>query len=395
MRKSMIVAMTPKGVIGRDNSLPWPRLKGDLPRFREITMGKPCIMGRKTFDSLPKVLEGRLNIVVSRHEPITDEEQFSRQLLQPTNFQKILDENVVFTTSILEAWIKAAESGAEEAFIIGGAEVYQQAIPTCDRLYLTILSQEFEGDTTLNLVLSDDWTIVHREYVEEPLPYQNIILDRTTEMTKFVTLERLPENHLTQPRYATPQSAGLDFAACLTRPCKHVTPGSGEKVDFYALPAVQVKDHRTEPGHEIYSYKGLVYRRATVGHAADAILCVAPGETVLVPLGFKCSFGPDCVLKLYPRSSVGLKGLVLANGTGIVDADYRGELFAAVANRTDVPIEVMHGERIVQGILAPFVQGILVEGTVDVTERGEGGMGSTGRMAIPAEVMDLPQPPMQ
>lgn len=392
MRKSMIIAMTPKGVIGRNSSLPWSRLKGDLPRFRAITMGKPCIMGRKTFDSLPKVLEGRLNIVVSRHEPITDEEQFKRHMLIP---MKLPADNVVFATSILEAWIKAAESGAEEAFIIGGAEVCQQAIPTCDRLYLTILSQEFEGDTSLDLALSDDWSIVHREHVEEPLSYQNLILDRTTEMTKFVTLERLPNNSLPQPRYATPQSAGLDFAACLTRPCKHVSPGSGDKTDFYALCPKPKNAHRTQEGEEVYTYGALVYRRSTIPAGESAVLCVAPGETILVPLGFKCSFGPDCVLKIYPRSSVGLKGLVLANGTGIVDADYRGELFAAVANRTDVPIEVMHGERIVQGILTPFVQGILVEGTVDVTERGEGGLGSTGRMAIPAEAMDLPQPPTQ
>lgn len=378
----MIVAMTPSGIIGKDGGLPWKRLPGDLPRFKRLTMGKPCIMGRKTYDSIPKILEGRLNIVVSRQLPVDDLEYFKRKLTRPL---KLPADNLIICTTILEAWIKAAESGAEEAFIIGGAEVYQQALPSCDRLYLTIVSKELPGDVRLDLPLNDDWTLTDREYIDGPTPYQNLILDRATPMTKFMKLERLPDNDLPHPRYATPLSAGLDFSACLGRPCKLVAPGSGNKTDFYALPPEHKNTHRTQDGEEVYAYQSLVYRRGpnrSPDSLAAATLCLAPGETVLVPLGFKCSFNPDCVLKFYPRSSVGLKGLVLANGTGIIDPDYRGELFAAVVNRTEVPIEIKHGERIVQGIITPFIQGIITEGPVDSTARGEGGLGSTGRMAI-------------
>ncbi len=93
MKKSLIVAMTADGVIGNDGQLPWPRIKGDLPRFRAITMGKPCIMGRKTFESLPQALDGRLNIVVSRSDYTPQN--------PPINYRAV--------TSVLEAWIVAAK----------------------------------------------------------------------------------------------------------------------------------------------------------------------------------------------------------------------------------------------------------------------------------------------
>lgn len=350
MKKSMIVAMSPDGVIGRDGGLPWVKLPGDLARFKSITMGKPCIMGRKTYESIGKPLPGRLNIVVSR------------------NPQKLDGAETV--DSVLAAWIKADESGAGEAFIIGGAQVYNQALPSCDRLYLTITDQQFSGDTRLELIGLADWLIINREHVDGKIPYQNLTLERKRDMAQFLTLERLPKNTLPTPRYGTPQSAGIDFAACLTRACKEVKNGTGDKTDFWVALNTDGR-----------AWARLDYEPEIPAERVNELaLLVYPGETVLVPLGFKSAFSIDCVLKLYPRSSVGLRGLVLANGTGIVDPDYRGELFAAVYNRTDVKIKIQHGERIVQGVLAYFAQGIVREGMVDETVRGEGGLGSTGQM---------------
>lgn len=355
MKKSLIVAMTPSGVIGKNGGLPWPRLAGDLPRFRRLTMGKPCIMGRKTFDGLSKALDGRMNIIVSR-----------KGFAAP---------GVNVASSVLEAWIRADESGNDEAFVIGGGEVYKQALPSCDRLYLTVLDREFEGDTYFNICDLADWVIVEREYVEGPIPYQNLILERGKQiMAQFITFERLPNNQLPVPRYGTPHSAGIDFAACLSRPCKIVEPGTGNKKDFWAGLEITINKDGVD---------GKIHERLDTKpdhHDDQLTLLLKAEETILVPLGWKCAFDVSCVMEMYVRSSIGLKGIVLANGTGIIDPDYRGELFAALYNRTNRPIIIKHGERIVQGVLTHFSQGIVREGKVDETLRGEGGLGSTGQM---------------
>lgn len=349
MKKSLIVAMSQNGIIGKNGKLPWAHLPGDLPRFKKLTMGKPCIMGRKTFESLKNPLPGRLNIIVSRHayEAASTKEA-----------------TVCVVPSVLEAWILADETGCDEAFVIGGAEVYKQALPSCDKMYLTIVNKDYDGDAKLELSNLLDWTIVDREYVENSPNYQNLILKRERPtMVHFLNLERLPDNHLPFPRYETPNSAGLDFAACLTRQCKIVKPGTGQQEKFWAAPnSARVQDKPTAKSDELS-------------------ITLSPEEAILVPLGFKCSFGNTCVLKLYARSSVGLKGIVLANGTGIIDPDYRGELFAALINRTSKDITIKHGERVVQGVLTLFSQGIIKEDKVDETTRGEGGFGSTGKMA--------------
>ncbi len=358
----MIVAMAQNGTIGKDNALPWDRLPGDLPRFKKLTMGKPCIMGRKTFESLPKALEGRLNIVVSRSD---------FEATDTTNAK------VKVVPSVLEAWIAADETGCDEAFIIGGAEVYKQALPSCGRLYLTLIEKSYDGDTKLDLCDLNGWTITDRQYVDGQTPYQNLILERgRPAMAQFLTLERLDNNILPTPRYGTTHSAGLDFAACLTRPCILVEPGTGEKKKFWVSPNNSGQAwvrHDHQPG-EIPPEKH-----------ADLALLLNLGETILVPLGFKCSFDITCVMKMYVRSSVGLKGIVLGNGTGIIDPDYRGELFAALTYRVAdytprTSVVIKHGERIVQGVLTHFSQGIVKEGKVDETIRGEGGLGSTGQM---------------
>lgn len=124
---SLVVAVAENGVIGADNGLPW-RLKGDMKHFRAVTMGKPVIMGRKTFQSIGKPLSGRTNIVLSR-----------------TGGD--VPEGVVLVHSLAQALATAQETGAEEACVIGGAEIYMQTLPRADRLHLTRVHMQARGDT--------------------------------------------------------------------------------------------------------------------------------------------------------------------------------------------------------------------------------------------------------
>lgn len=123
---SIIVAIAENGVIGRDNGLPW-RLSTDLKRFKAITMGKPVVMGRKTYQSIGKPLPGRVNIVVSRDPAFAAE-------------------GVVVVRSLDEAFARAGD--AAEICVIGGGEIYRQALPLADRLYVTEVKAPIDGDTT-------------------------------------------------------------------------------------------------------------------------------------------------------------------------------------------------------------------------------------------------------
>lgn len=176
-------------------------------------------------------------------------------------------------------------------------------------------------------------------------------------MTVWLTLEPLPDNDLNLPGYATPHSAGVDFSACLTRPCKHVD-AHGTKTDFYVNDA------------------GI--RTKTFEIPSKPKLILPCNETVMISLGYKCEFNNGFVLQLFVRSSMGARGLMLANAVGIVDSDYRGELFACVFNRNIEPITIEHGQRIVQGVLTPCYQAIIKNDKVNETVRGTGGFGSTG-----------------
>lgn len=174
-------------------------------------------------------------------------------------------------------------------------------------------------------------------------------------MTTWLNLERLAGNDLGIPNYATEYSAGLDFGACLKRGCL-----DRNKIEFFN------------------SHSGERHKQDT--KSVDPTLIIKPNETVLIPLGFKCEFNSGHVMQLYIRSSVGLRGLSLANGVGIIDSDYRGELFACVCNRTSDEIRISHGQKIVQAVLTKFDKAII--GTVDVehTTRGDGGFGSTDKI---------------
>ncbi|UFH49638.1 dihydrofolate reductase [Pseudomonas sp. KNUC1026] len=127
---SLIAAHAENGVIGIDNSMPW-HLPGDFKYFKATTLGKPIIMGRKTWDSLGRPLPGRLNLVVSRQPGLA------------------LDGAEVFGSlpaaiERAEAW--AREQGAGEVMLIGGAQLYALGLPQADRLYLTRVELNPEGD---------------------------------------------------------------------------------------------------------------------------------------------------------------------------------------------------------------------------------------------------------
>ena len=126
-RLALVVAMAENRVIGKGGTLPW-RIPEDMKWFRTITMGKPCIMGRKTWESLPKKpLPGRINIVVT-HDPA------------------YLAAGATVTTSLDNAIAVAVRDGGEEIAVIGGAQVYAEALKRAERIYLTRVHAAFDGD---------------------------------------------------------------------------------------------------------------------------------------------------------------------------------------------------------------------------------------------------------
>ncbi len=192
-------------------------------------------------------------------------------------------------------------------------------------------------------------------------------------MTEWLQLKRLDRNNLPLPKYETEQSAGIDMAACLTRPCKEIL-SDGSKRKFLVVDKGGHGHHRHHFGEE--TTPDIII--APNGVKA-LTLVMKPNETVMIPLGWVAEFGAAFVLNIHVRSSVGLRGLILANCTGIVDPDYRGELFACLWNRTDTNIEIKHGQRVVQGVMLAFNQAIVTEAKeVSETDRGSGGFGSTG-----------------
>lgn len=128
---ALLVARARNGVIGRDGDLPW-RLKSDMAFFKATTMGKPVVMGRKTWDSLPrKPLPGRLNIVVTR---------------QPGYAADGAEVFASLATALDRARAQAKADGVAEVCVIGGAQIYNETLPVADRLYLTEVAAEPDGD---------------------------------------------------------------------------------------------------------------------------------------------------------------------------------------------------------------------------------------------------------
>lgn len=142
------IARARNGVIGRDGTLPW-RLKSDLANFRAVTMGKPVIMGRKTWESLPKKpLVGRTNIVLSR-----DGSFEAKGALVCDNF----------ADAVSIAREQAAEDGASEICVIGGASLFELALSRARRIYLTDVDADIEGDVVLSPIDESRWTEVRSQ----------------------------------------------------------------------------------------------------------------------------------------------------------------------------------------------------------------------------------------
>ncbi len=194
-------------------------------------------------------------------------------------------------------------------------------------------------------------------------------------MSEWLKLERLPHNDLPLPEFATKQSAGIDLAACLTRPCMLVT-----------TLAELAEAGKSTKSNFLCDCNGRRIINIQSAPDSGAKLVIGPDETILIPIGFKSEFGDRYVLGLYARSSIAIAGLMLANSVAVVDSDYRGEIFVPFWNRTTHSITVSHGQRIAQGVLTQFSRPIIKECQVGDTKRGEGGFGSTGTKSKPAKV---------
>jgi dihydrofolate reductase len=166
VRIAFVVAVAENGVIGRNGQLPW-RLSSDLKRFRKLTLGKPLVMGRKTYDSIGKPLDGRDNIVVTRQAGFSP---------PGAHVASSVEQALALGREL------AAGRGVDEVMVIGGAEVYRMALPHAERLYLTLVHAEPEGDAHFHAPDSEQW----RETAREPMPQgpndqfsaEFIVLDR-------------------------------------------------------------------------------------------------------------------------------------------------------------------------------------------------------------------------
>lgn len=156
MEVIIIAAMAANRVIGRNGAIPW-HIPEELQWFKAATMGHTLIMGRKTHESIGRPLPGRTTVVISR------------------------DSNRCFpgcsTTQSLAQALNLC-GGHEKVFIAGGAQIYSQALPLTDTIYLSVLDQAFAGDTFFPLIPAQDFTEISRTAIPGPLPYTRIIYQR-------------------------------------------------------------------------------------------------------------------------------------------------------------------------------------------------------------------------
>ncbi len=154
---SLIAAMSRNRVIGKGNKLPW-KLSADLRHFKEITSGRPVIMGRKTFESIGRLLPNRINIIITRDE----------------NYVK---EGCIVAHSFDEA-LKAAHN-AEEVMVIGGEQIFKEFLPIANKMYLTLIDGDFEGDAYFPEYDKNEWKEVSREeHKDNGLRYYFVNLER-------------------------------------------------------------------------------------------------------------------------------------------------------------------------------------------------------------------------
>ena len=144
MKISIIVAVAENGVIGKDNQLLW-KLSADLKRFKAITSNHYILLGRKTFESIGKPLPNRISLIISRDYTCDFEDCY------------------VFKT-INEAIVFATQQNQEEIFVIGGGEIYSQTLPLANRIHLTLVHTEIEGDTYFDYDESN-WKVKHKQII--------------------------------------------------------------------------------------------------------------------------------------------------------------------------------------------------------------------------------------
>ncbi|MBW3762907.1 type 3 dihydrofolate reductase [Aeromonas jandaei] len=156
MKISMIAAMAHDQVIGKDNQMPW-HMPADLAHFKRVTLGKPVLMGRKTFESIGRPLPGRRNLVISRNP----------------DYQA---DGIEVVGSVEAALALLADNEVAEVMVIGGGHLYAELLPKADCLYLTRIELEVEGDTRFPAFADEQWQCVEREVHQadekNPHPYR-------------------------------------------------------------------------------------------------------------------------------------------------------------------------------------------------------------------------------
>jgi len=163
MRIALIAAVASNRVIGRDGDLPW-RIPADLRHFKAVTMGKPIIMGRRTFQSIGKALPGRTNVVVTRDRAFAAAD-------------------VTVAGSFAQALAIAEATGADEAMVIGGGEIYAAALAGAERIYLTEVHVDAEGDVRFPALDGSQWREVARDdhAAEGDVPaFSFVVLERVS-----------------------------------------------------------------------------------------------------------------------------------------------------------------------------------------------------------------------
>ncbi|ALE03642.1 dihydrofolate reductase [Bartonella ancashensis] len=161
----LVAAVSQNSVIGREGGMPW-HLPTDLKRFRDLTLGRPIIMGRKTWDSLGRPLPGRANIVITRNHSFTAEgAMIAHSFLQAHNFAQEM----------------AYQSGADSVFVIGGSEIFREGLAIAQKIFLTEILSFIEGDS-FSLFDKENWTIIETRCIPKS--------DQDSHPIRFVTYER-------------------------------------------------------------------------------------------------------------------------------------------------------------------------------------------------------------
>jgi dihydrofolate reductase len=161
MRISLIAAMAKNRVIGRQGNIPW-KIAGEQKIFKTITMGHTVIMGRKTFESLDQPLAGRTNIIVTRQRDYRAEG--------------------CMVVHDLASAIKCCAQDEDEAFICGGGQLYHEALPLADRIYLTVIPKEIPGDTYFPDIPSAEFRVKESKSIQGAEPYGFHIYERHQKM---------------------------------------------------------------------------------------------------------------------------------------------------------------------------------------------------------------------